>query len=97
MPAAQWEDGNLILALKINARASRDSYQGIYGDRHKIALSTAPENGKANKQLLAYLAKTFGCALKDITLLSGQFSPLKIIKIHHPQILPVDWTLPKKP
>lgn len=97
MPAAQWDNGDLILALKITARASRDNYQGIYAERHKIALTAPPEDGKANKYLLAYLAKQFGSPQKDITLLSGQFAPLKVIRIHHPQILPKDWILPKKP
>lgn len=53
MPAAQWEQGDLILAVKITARASRDQCQGIHDERYKIAITAPPEDGKANKHLTA--------------------------------------------
>lgn len=73
MPAAQWEHGDLILAVKITARASRDQCQGIHDERYKIAITAPPEDGKANKHLIAWLAKTFAVAKKA--------SPCKVANI----------------
>lgn len=95
MPAAQWDKNDLVIALKITARASRDQCQGIYDDRYKIAITAPPEDGKANKHLLAWLAKAFQVAKKDVKLESGAYSPLKIIRINRPQYLPPEWQLPK--
>ena len=97
MPAAQWEQGDLILAVKITARASRDQCQGIHDERYKIAITAPPEDGKANKHLTAWLAKTFAVAKKNVALQSGAFSPLKILAITAPQKLPDDWQLPAQP
>ena len=97
MPAAQWEQGDLILAVKITARASRDQCQGIHDGRYKIAITAPPEDGKANKHLIAWLAKTFAVAKKNITLQSGEFSPLKILRISAPHHLPPEWQLPAQP
>ena len=97
MPAAQWEQGDLILAVKITARANRDQCQGIHDERYKIAITAPPEDGKANKHLIAWLAKTFAVAKKSVVLQSGEYSPLKILRISAPKHLPADWQLPEKP
>ena len=97
MPAAQWEHGDLILAVKITARASRDQCQGIHDERYKIAITAPPEDGKANKHLIAWLAQTFAVAKKSVVLQSGEYSPLKILRISAPKHLPADWQLPEQP
>ena len=97
MPAAQWEQGDLILAVKITARANRDKSQGNQDERYTISSTPPTEDGKANKHLTAWLAKTFAVAKKSVTLQSGEFSPLKILRISAPQHLPPEWQLPEKP
>ncbi|MDO5090625.1 MAG: DUF167 family protein [Cardiobacteriaceae bacterium] len=91
---AHWQGNTLILAVKITARASRDQYQGIHDGRIKLAITAAPEDGKANAYLCKWLAKTFAVGKRDVSVQSGERSPLKIIAIANPQTLPTDWALP---
>ena len=97
MAAAHWQADTLILAVKITARASRDQYQGIHDDRHQIAITTAPEDGKANAYLCRWLAEQFGVSKRAVNVQSGERSPLKILAITAPQKLPADWQLPAQP
>lgn len=93
---AHWQGDILSLAVKITARASRDQYQGIHDGRIKLAITAAPEDGKANAYLCKWLAKVFGVGKRDVIVQSGERSPLKIITIHNPAQLPQDWLLPDK-
>ena len=43
----------------------------------KVAVTTAPEKGKANRAIIALLAKSLGVRKAQITLLTGQTSPEK--------------------
>lgn len=93
---AHWQGDTLVLAVKITARASRDQYQGIHDGRLKLAITAAPEDGKANAYLCKWLAKLFGVGKRDVSVQSGERSPLKIIAIQAPGQLPADWQLPSK-
>jgi uncharacterized protein (TIGR00251 family) len=60
--------------LKVRAvpGASRERIVGILGDALKVAVSAAPEKGKANKRVLAVLAAGLGLAPNDLRIVSGQ-------------------------
>lgn len=47
----------------------------------KIKVAAPPEDGKANAELLKFLAKYFKCPKSSLTLLSGDTSRHKRIKI----------------
>lgn len=94
---ARWQGNTLMLAVKITARASRDQYQGIHDGRIKLAITAAPEDGKANAYLCKWLARLFGVGKRDVAVESGERSPMKIIAIHHPAQIPADWQLPENP
>lgn len=91
---ARWQGNALILFVKISARASRDQYQGIHDDRLKLAITAAPEDGKANAYLCKWLAKQFGCGKRDVAVTSGERSPLKTIEIQAPSQIPDGWEIP---
>jgi hypothetical protein len=48
----------------------------------KLRISAPPEDGKANKALIAFLAKTWGVRKDALTLVSGEGSRHKRLKIH---------------
>lgn len=47
----------------------------------KIKVAAPPEDGKANAELLKFLAKYFKCPKSSLTLVSGETSRHKRIKI----------------
>ena len=53
--------GDAVL-LRVAARpgASRSAIQGTHAGALKVAIQAPPEKGKANKQLVAFLAKALG-------------------------------------
>lgn len=71
-----------LLKCWIQPRSSRNALVGIYGNAVKIALSAPPLDGKANKELLKFLAKYFKLSKSNIQLVSGESSRNKIIRIN---------------
>ena len=72
--------GNTIhLLIHAIPGSSRTEIKEIYGGRLKIRIAAAPEDNKANEELRSFLAKTLGCARKDVVLCSGEKSRLKTL------------------
>jgi hypothetical protein len=88
----RWEDGNLILDLRIQPRASRDEIVGWQGERIKVRITAPPVDGKANAHLLAFLAKACGVAKSHVQLLSGETGRDKRVRIQAPARLPAPLT-----
>jgi len=71
----------VLLPVKIVPGASRTRYLGEWQGRARIAVAAPPEKGKANKAVIAFLATWLGVRRRDITVMSGQSSPKKTIRI----------------
>ncbi len=71
----------LILTIKVEPRSSRSGIVGMYGDALKVKLTSAPVEGKANKELVALLAKELGIKKRDIEIVSGETSKNKVVKL----------------
>ena len=69
-------------------KASRDALVGLYGERLKVQISAQPVDGKANKHLLKYIAKEFGVAKVQVSLIRGESSRQKTLAIVDPRKLP---------
>lgn len=70
-----------ILAVKVQPRASATALAGTDPEWLRIRLQAPPVDGKANKALLVYLAKTLGVPKRSLTLMSGETSRLKRVGI----------------
>ncbi len=70
-----------ILAIKAIPKASRDEVVGYESDELKVKLRAVPEDGKANKALIRFLAKQAGIPRSAIELQSGSTSRHKRLKI----------------
>lgn len=62
------------LDLYIQPKASRDTICGLHGDELKLAITAPPVEGKANKAVIAYLAKLFGVSKSCVSIVSGRQS-----------------------
>jgi uncharacterized protein (TIGR00251 family) len=60
----------------------------MHGDVLKIKIKAPPDKGKANDELIDFLAKAFRVAKSDISILSGHTGRLKKIEIKGIEKLP---------
>lgn len=64
----------VIIALKVVPNASRNEIVGMENDELKVRIAAVPDQGKANKELIAFLAKTFHISKSQVILLHGETS-----------------------
>ena len=74
------EDG-AVLTVKVVPGSSRDRVIGVLGDALKIAVSAAPQKGKANAAVARTLAKALGVHASAVALAGGSSSPVKRFRI----------------
>ena len=74
-------DGSLLLRLRVQPRASANALAGLQGDALKLRLTTPPVDGKANKAVIAFLAKLFHLPKSALVIKSGQQSRSKTVAI----------------
>ncbi len=85
----QWQGERLILNIRVQPRASQDEIVGPHGaDSLKIRITAPPVDGKANEHLIKFLAKGFGVAKSQITLISGTSGRDKRLAIQNPKRFP---------
>lgn len=85
----QWQDDTLILRLRLQPGASRNAILGPYGDSSlRVSVMARAVDGKANRQLQAFLAECFGVPPRQVALLSGPHSRDKRLAIQAPLRLP---------
>ncbi len=71
----------VLLALQVQPRASRDRICGLYNDRLKVAVTSPPVDNKANAYLLKYLAKVLKLSKSNVVLDSGKTSRRKVVRL----------------
>jgi len=74
----------LVLTLHVQPGAKRTEVAGTHGDALKIRLAAPPVDGKANAELLRFLAAAFGVPRRAVTLLRGETSRQKTVRIEAP-------------
>ena len=76
-------EGGVVVSVKVQPNASRDRVVGEHGDQLKIAVTVAPEKGKANKSVIKVLSRLLGVKSSDIEILSGETSRDKKVLIRN--------------
>ena len=71
----------LTLRLKVIPSSSKSAFFGTVNGRLKLKVAAAPEDGKANAEVIAFLAKYFCIAKKEVHITAGEKSPLKTISL----------------
>ena len=92
-PGWRREDGDaLILTLYVQPGAARTEIAGTHGEALKIRIKAPPVEGKANDELRRYLAGAFGVPVRQVTLVRGDSSRHKVLRIERPALRPDrDW------
>lgn len=65
------KEHGVSLALYIQPKASKNAVAGLHGEELKIALTAPPVEGRANKALIAFLAKLFEVSKSSVSIVSG--------------------------
>lgn len=83
MPIALHPQG-ITVNIRLTPNARMNGVVGVMdiaGARHalKVSVTAVPEDGKANKALIALLAKEWGVAKSALSLLSGDTNRQKVI------------------
>ena len=76
----RYSENHIFLNVKVNPGASKSAVGTISNGRLKVRIAAAPENGKANEELLSFFAGILGLPKKDIVLESGEKSRLKTLR-----------------
>jgi uncharacterized protein (TIGR00251 family) len=68
--------------VKVNPKSNRSCITSIMADGTiKISVKSAPENGKANQEVIKVLAEEYNFKTSQINLISGHTSSLKLFRI----------------
>lgn len=86
--AWRWQDGDLLLQLHVQPKASRDQFSGLYGDAVKLTITAPPVDGKANLHIQKILAQWFEVSKQQVVLERGELSRHKQWRIRQPKSLP---------
>ena len=74
--------GRVVLRVKVIPRSANDAIVGFLEDGTlKIRIAAVPEKGKANKELIKFLAEEFEIDKENISIISGASDPLKLVRI----------------
>ena len=71
----------LTLAIKVQPRAKRNAILGELGGALKLALTAPPVDGRANDACLEFLSEILDLDRSSITLVSGQRSRNKVVRV----------------
>jgi uncharacterized protein (TIGR00251 family) len=83
-----WQDGALILHIRVQPGSTRDEIAGTQGNQLKVRLRAPPVDGKANASLIRLLADLCGVAKRDVEIISGIAGRDKRVCIYAPGSLP---------
>lgn len=74
--------GDLVLRIKVIPRSPRSEIAGTMDDGTlKVRIAAVAEKGKANAELIAFLARQYGVPRGNIDILTGQTSTLKQVRV----------------
>lgn len=62
----------IVIQVKAQPQARKNAIVGEHAGMVRVAVTAAPEKGKANDAILEVLADALGCRASALTLLSGE-------------------------
>jgi len=73
--------GGVTLAVRVTPRAHKNKIVGITGGALSVKLAAPPVEGAANAALCAFLAEQLGVHKSAVTLVAGQTSRHKLVRV----------------
>ena len=68
------------IEVKVIAGAKKREIR-LEGSRLKVKVAARPVNGKANEELIAYIAETFGLKKGQVRIVAGEKETRKVLSI----------------
>jgi uncharacterized protein (TIGR00251 family) len=81
LPFLERRKDGIRIRLHIQPGANRNQIVGVHGDALKVKVRAAPEDGRANAELLRFLADVLQLPKRQLTLVTGQTSRRKIVEL----------------
>ncbi len=73
--------GGVRLRLRVAPKAARARIMGEHGGALKLAVTEAPERGKANAAVIELLARELRVSKREIAIVSGETAQDKVVEI----------------
>jgi uncharacterized protein len=73
--------GDVVLTLRVQPGAKHSTFAGKYGDALKLKLAAPAVDGKANAELIRFLADAFGVPQRNVEIVRGQASRAKVVRV----------------
>ena len=70
-----------MLAIRVQPSASVSKIAGEHGDELKVRLAAPPVGGKANAELVRFLARAVGVPRAAVAVVRGQSARSKTVRI----------------
>lgn len=68
-------------SVKVYSRSAQTYFDGMIGEHYRLRVAAPPVDGRANQELLKYLARFFGVARYQVEILHGHTAKIKQIKV----------------
>ncbi len=68
-------------SVKVGAGAKKTKLLGLHGNALKISIQSPPADGKANKELVEFLADVFRIAKSRVSIVKGRTNPHKVVAV----------------
>jgi hypothetical protein len=76
------QNGEVYLRVKVRPNAAETALKEVLADETiKIDVAAPAERGKANAELIRFLAGEFGVAKENVRIISGAGERVKLVKI----------------
>lgn len=77
---------DIVLTVRVQPKASADRIEGFTGDADgnavlKVRVTAVPDKGKANKAVIALLAKATGLPKSAVSIIAGEKSRTKTVRL----------------
>lgn len=80
-PFLRSQPDGLLLAIKVQPRASRNAIGRLHGGELKVAVTAPPVDSAANQAVVEFLAEALGLPRRAVTLVRGQTSRHKVFRL----------------
>jgi len=84
----EWQGKDLVLRIRVQPRSSQEGFAEVVGEQIKLRVNAPPVGGKANAQVIRFLAKSFKVPRSQVEILSGETGRDKRIRISQPEHCP---------
>ncbi|MEK6726057.1 MAG: DUF167 family protein [Deltaproteobacteria bacterium] len=71
----------IFINIHLQPRASKNEIAGIHGESLKVRLTSPPVDGAANSHVIEFFAKKLGVQKSKITIVSGEKSRHKTLRV----------------